>query len=374
MDVSHGFWNGKRVFITGHTGFKGAWLALWLQNLGADVTGYALPPPTDPSLFRLARVGDGMRLLQGDVRDLARLGAALAAHRPEVVVHMAAQPLVLPGYEDPVTTFSTNVLGTVNVLEGVRRCDSIRALVIVTSDKCYHNLDHHWSFRETDRLGGLDPYSSSKGCAEIATAAFRHSYFAGTASAAARRAAAVATVRAGNVVGGGDWSPYRLVPDMMRALLAGHAITIRRPDAVRPWQHVLEPLRGYLGVAERLWRDGDACAEAWNFGPRAEDAWPVGRVVEKLVRLWGENADCIHDTQPRPAEAGLLRLDCSKARSRLGWEPVLSLDDALPWIVEWFKAYRARADMRALTLAQIERYEARARGVLRGAAASANGT
>lgn len=361
MEVSHAFWKGKRVFLTGHTGFKGGWLSLWLQQLGAEVTGYALPPGPGPSLFRLARVGEGMRSLEGDVRDAESLRTAVATQRPEIVIHLAAQPLVLPSYVDPVTTFATNVLGTVHVLEAVRRCDSVKVLVTVTSDKCYHNVDEDRSFRETDPMGGLDPYSSSKGCAELATAAFRHSFFGSSASAPAGTARAVASVRAGNVVGGGDWSPYRLVPDMMRALLAGRPIVVRRADAVRPWQHVLEPLSGYLKLVERLWEEGDACAEAWNFGPRPDDAWPVRRVVEQLVRLWGENAGWVEDTRVHPAEAGLLRLDCAKARTRLGWEPVLRLDAGLAWIVEWFKAYRTGADLRALTQAQIRRYEARAR-------------
>lgn len=371
MDVTHAFWNDKRVFITGHTGFKGGWLALWLQQLGAEVIGYALPPPTDPSLFRLARVAEGMRSLEGDVRDLERLSAALAGHAPDIVFHLAAQPLVLPSYADPVTTYATNVLGTVHVLEAVRRCPSVRVLVNVTSDKCYHNLDQDHSFRETDPMGGLDPYSSSKGCAELVTAAYRQSFFGRSASAPSRRPAAVASVRAGNVVGGGDWSPYRLVPDMMRALLARRPIVVRRAAAVRPWQHVLQPLSGYLGLAQALWQEGEAYAEAWNFGPHPGDAWPVRRVVEHLVRLWGENAGWVDDNRAHPAEAGLLRLDCAKARSRLGWDPVLPLAAALEWIVEWFKAYRAGEDLRALTQAQIRRYQAEARAHYRRPARSA---
>jgi CDP-glucose 4,6-dehydratase len=371
MDVSPAFWKGKRVFLTGHTGFKGGWLALWLQQLGAELTGYALAPPTEPSLFRLARVAAGMRSVQGDVRDRERLEAALGARRPEIVIHMAAQPLVLPSYVDPVTTYATNVLGTVHLLEAVRRCDSVRVLVNVTSDKCYHNLDHEHGFRETDPMGGVDPYSSSKGCAELVTAAYRHSFFGRGASAPARRRVAVASARAGNVVGGGDWSPYRLVPDMMRALLERRPIVVRRASAVRPWQHVLQPLSGYLKLAERLWEEGEAYAEAWNFGPEPQDAWPVRRVVEHLVRLWGENAGWVDDKRVHPAEAGLLRLDCAKARARLGWRPALPLDTALAWIVEWFKAYRAGEDLRALTQAQIRRYEARVRAAHAGAGASA---
>lgn len=358
MDVSSDFWRGKKVFVTGHTGFKGGWLALWLQRLGADVIGYALPPPTAPSLFRLGRVDEHMLSLEGDVRDAAQLQAALARHRPDIVMHLAALPLVLPSYADPVATFTTNTMGTVNVLEAVRGCDSVKVLVNVTSDKCYQNHDHDHSFRETDPMGGLDPYSASKGCAELVTAAYRHSFF-GDGAAPGKHPAAVATVRAGNVVGGGDWSPYRIVPDVMRALLERRPVTVRHPEAVRPWQHVLEPLSGYLTLAERLWRDRAAYAEAWNFGPPRQDAWPVAQLIDRLVALWGENIPWQRDPQAHPAEAALLRLDCTKAEHRLGWAPVLPLATTLQWIVEWFKAYRANADMRAVTEAQIDRYQKR---------------
>lgn len=357
MEVSPEFWNGKKVFVTGHTGFKGSWIALWLQKLGADVIGYSLPPPTEPSLFRLARVSGRMRSVEGDIRDSQRLRATVAAHRPDIVIHMAALPLVLPSYADPAATFSTNTMGTVNVLEAVRHCDSVRVLVNVTSDKCYQNHDQNQSFRETDPMGGLDPYSASKGCAELVTAAYRHSFFGNAASAPAKRVAAVATVRAGNVVGGGDWSPYRVVPDVMRALLQRRPITIRRPGAIRPWQHVLEPLCGYLLLAERLWEDDVAYAEAWNFGPPEDDAWPVSRLVDELGRLWGENVPRRRDAYSHPAEAAFLRLDCSKAKARLGWAPALRLATALEWIVDWYQAYRAGDDMRPVTEAQIEHHQ-----------------
>lgn len=357
MDISSSFWHRKKVFVTGHTGFKGGWISLWLQKLGAEVIGYALPPPTEPNLFQVARVGDGMLSVEGDVRDAGRLSAALRKYRPDIIIHMAAQPLVLPSYIDPVTTFATNVMGTVHMLEAARRSASVRAVVSVTSDKCYQNHDHDYSFRETDPMGGHDPYSTSKGCAELVVAGYRASFFGRSALAQRQPTAAVASVRAGNVVGGGDWSPYRLVPDVMRALLENQPITVRRPDFVRPWQHVLEPLSGYLTVAERLWCEGATHAEPWNFGPEKEDAWPVAQVVERLVRLWGEDRRWVRDARAHPTEAALLRLDCTKARSRLGWAPALRLEASLGWIVEWFKAYRAGDDMRAVTEGQIERYQ-----------------
>lgn len=354
MEVSASFWKGKKVFLTGHTGFKGGWLSLWLQRLGAHVTGYALAPATDPNLFTVARVADGMSSLEGDVRDADQLRRALRNCRPDIVFHLAAQPLVIPSYADPANTFATNVMGTVNMLEAVRGCDSVRVLVMVTSDKCYQNHDSEYSFRETDPMGGHDPYSSSKGAAELVTAGYRQSYF----SAKCQGQTAVASVRAGNVIGGGDWSSYRLVPDVMQALLQKKPIVVRRPDSIRPWQHVLEPLNGYLTVAERMWRNGRSFGEPWNFGPYYEDAWPVASVVDALVRLWGEQAQWERDANAYPAEAALLRLDWSKAKARLGWEPTLRLATTLEWIVEWFKAYRDGADMRATTEEQIARHQA----------------
>lgn len=353
--ISAAFWKHKKVLLTGHTGFKGGWLALWLQQLGADVVGYSLAPPTVPNLYERASVGKHLLSVTGDVRDAELLATVMSKHRPDIVIHMAAQSLVLPSYADPATTYTTNVIGTVNMFEAVRKCDSVRVVVNVTSDKCYENRGDGRNFRETDPMGGFDPYSSSKACAELVTAAYRHSFF--TRSDADVRALAVATARAGNVIGGGDWSVYRLVPDIMRAFLENHSATIRNPDSTRPWQHVLEPLSGYLTVAERMWHDGASYSGAWNFGPDDDDSWPVSRVADELARLWGNNATWKRDAEPRAAEAVLLNLDCSKAKSKLGWSPRLRLPTALAWTVEWYKNYSSGADMRALTEAQINSYQ-----------------
>jgi CDP-glucose 4,6-dehydratase len=345
------FWKNRRVLLTGHTGFKGAWLALWLQELGAEVTGFALPePPTRPSMYEVARVGEGMRSIAGDVRDPSSLSSAVAAARPEVVVHMAAQSLVLRSYRDPVDTYGTNVMGTVNLLEAVRAHDGVRAAVVVTSDKCYENRETHRAYAEADPMGGRDPYSSSKGCAELVTTAYRNSFFGSS------DAPAVASARAGNVVGGGDFSEDRLVPDLMRAFLERRAARVRRPDAVRPWQHVLEPLRGYLLLCERLVHEGAAFAEGWNFGPSDEDTVQVRTVVERLLRYWpGSSVELAADVGG-PHEAGLLRLDCSKARLRLGWEPRWDLDRCLKETAAWFKAMQSGDDLRSLSLGQLRDY------------------
>lgn len=347
--VNPGFWNGRRVLLTGHTGFKGSWLALWLQSLGARVTGYSLPPPTRPSLFDLAGMGQGMTSVEGDVRDLAGVEAAVRQARPEVVIHMAAQSLVRASYQDPVETFSTNVMGTVHLLEAVRRAEGVRVVLVVTSDKCYENREWVWPYRESDPMGGHDPYSASKGCAELATAAWRRSWFADG------EGARIASVRAGNVIGGGDWAADRLVPDLLRAAAQGRPLLVRRPRAVRPWQHVLEPLHGYLLLAQRLW-DDPACAGAWNFSPDAGDTRPVAWVVERLAELLG--VEWRLDDRAHPHEAHSLRLDSSRAREGLGWRPLLPLEQALRWIVEWERAHRAGADLRAATQAQISAYQA----------------
>ena len=345
------FWRGKRVLVTGHTGFKGAWLSLWLRRLGAVLTGYALPPPTDPSLFQLARVSEGLTSVTGDVRDLEHLTNVLRAARPEVVFHLAAQALVRPSYDDPVGTFSTNVLGTVNILEAVRQVDGIRVVVNVTSDKCYENRGERRGLREEDPLGGHDPYSSSKACAEIVTASYRRSFFG--ASKAGTEPVAVASARAGNVIGGGDWAVDRLVPDCMRALMAGRPIRIRNPDAVRPWQFVLEPLGGYLRLAERLWSGGQEYAGAWNFGPAERDAAPVRRIADRMVEHWANGTSWVQEPGEHPHEAPYLRLDCAKARDRLGWSPRTDLDQALAWVVRWYTDYRSGRDMRDATIEQI---------------------
>jgi len=359
MVIDRSKWAGRRVFITGHTGFKGSWLALWLQSLGADVLGYSLAPPTTSNMFESAAVGSGMRTAFGDIRDLGKLSDAMAAFRPEAVFHLAAQSLVRQSYADPVGTYSTNVMGTVHLLEAVRSAGSVRAVVVVTSDKCYENNEWEWGYRETDPLGGYDPYSNSKGCTELVTSAYRRSFL--SASAAEQRDIAVGSARAGNVVGGGDWAADRLVPDFIRAMSEGELFQIRNPAAQRPWQHVLDPLNGYLMLAEALLgASGARFATGWNFGPRDDDALTVGALVQKLVRLWGEGATCSSETSPQPHEATYLKLDCSRARSSLGWRPCLDIDSALRWSVEWYKASRAGASMREMTLMQIDRFSTEA--------------
>jgi CDP-glucose 4,6-dehydratase len=355
LSVDPVFWRGRRVFLTGHTGFKGSWLSLWLQQLGAELTGYALEPPTAPSLFEIAGVAVGMRSVIGDVRDPARLRDALAAARPEVVVHMAAQPLVLHSYAHPVETYSVNLMGLVHLLEAVRATPGVRAVVNVTSDKCYENREWPWGYRETEAMGGYDPYSSSKGCAELVTAAYRSSYF--HPDRHGEHGVALASARAGNVIGGGDWAAARLIPDMLRAIADGRPVKIRNPSAIRPWQHVLEPLSAYLVLAQRLHQGGCAYAQGWNFGPADTDARPVGWIVERLTQRWGDGAAWVQDATPSAHEAHYLRLDCAKARSELGWQPRWDLSQAIDRIVEWHKACARGDDMHALTLAQIDSYQ-----------------
>ncbi len=346
------FWNGRRVLITGHTGFKGSWLTLWLARAGAEVTGFALAPPSQPSLFELARLDQLCHSLHGDVRDPSALAQAFASSRPEIVLHLAAQALVRPSYEDPVTTFDTNVMGTVQVLDRVRRATSVRSVVVVTSDKCYDNREWLWPYREDEPMGGHDPYSSSKGCAELVTAAYRRSFLAGA------DAPAVASARAGNVIGGGDWGRDRLIPDLMRATAAGRSTEIRSPAAIRPWQHVLEPLAGYLRLAERLaGDDGASFAEGWNFGPALHDSRTVGWVLQRLADHWGPGLTWQHQGGEQPHEAHTLRLDASKAHTLLGWRPRLALDDALAWVAEWYRQQTAGDDARQLCAAQIDRYQ-----------------
>lgn len=348
------FWRGKRVLVTGHTGFKGSWLCLWLQELGADVIGYALTPPTTPSLFDMAHVGTGMTSLIADVRDGEKLRAAVAGHRPEIIIHMAAQPLVRLSYDEPVATYATNVMGTVHLLEAVRQVGGVRAVVNVTTDKCYENREWVWGYRENEPMGGFDPYSNSKGCAELVTAAYRSSFF--PTARYAEHGTAVASARAGNVIGGGDWAKDRLVPDIMNAFMAGRAVDIRNPHAIRPWQHVLEPLHGYLLLAEKLWAEGPAFAEAWNFGPHEADAQPVQWIVERLAKTWGPGARWTLDQGAHPHEATYLKLDCSKARARLGWHPQWSIGRALDEIVSWYQSLGQGQDMAAITRAQIRAY------------------
>jgi CDP-glucose 4,6-dehydratase len=344
------FWQSKRVLLTGHTGFKGAWLALWLQRLGATVRGFALPPDTAPSLCDAANVEHACDSVRGDIRNSAGLRDALVQFAPDIVLHLAAQALVRRGYDQPAATFATNVMGTVHLLDAATAAPSVRAIVVVTSDKCYENREWPWPYRETDTLGGHDPYSASKACAELVAAAWRRSY----------PGPAIATVRAGNVIGGGDWAEGRLVPDCVRALGADAPVPIRHPDAVRPWQHVLEPLCGYLLLAEHLWRDPLGAAEAWNFGPAAEDARPVRDVADLVCRHWGQGARWLQTGTQHPHEAWSLTVDAAKARARLGWQPRLGLAEALEWTVRWYKQHAAGAPAQRLVARDIDAYEARA--------------
>ena len=347
-------WRGRRVLVTGHTGFKGAWLSLWLQRQGAEVHGYALEPPGIPNLFEVAQVARGMTDHRGDIRDSDRLHKVIRRCRPEVVFHLAAQSLVRRGFQDPVETFATNVVGTATTLDACRHLPDVKAVVCVTSDKCYENREWIWGYRETDRLGGHDPYSSSKACAELVADAFRRSYGGdGTLRAG------VASARAGNVIGGGDWGDDRLVPDLVRAATAKMPATIRNPRSVRPWQHVLEPLAGYLALADALAKAPDAHASAWNFGPRQDATREVGDVVAFFSRQWSGRLQWSVDTAEHPHEAGRLALDSTKAMHALGWHPVLDIDDALALTASWYEAYWEAADMRSVTEAQIAGYEAR---------------
>lgn len=348
--MSPSFWQGRRVLLTGHTGFKGAWLALWLQQLGAQVTGYARAPATRPNLYGLAQVADGMTSIFGDVRDTAALSSALKAAQPEIVIHMAAQALVRYGYENPVETYATNVMGTVNLFEAVRTCSSVRSIVCVTSDKCYDNKEWLWGYRENEALGGYDPYSSSKAAAELVTSAYRDSYLRD-------QGVGVASARAGNVIGGGDWAADRLVPDVLQAFAEGRPAFIRNPDAIRPWQHVLEPLSGYLSLAEHLCEKPSEFAGAWNFGPYDADAKSVRNVVEKLAAAWGGGAKWHLDIQRQPHEAHHLKLDISKAGAKLNWRPRWTLEHALDQTAYWYRHYAPDNQARELTLVQITAYQ-----------------
>lgn len=350
MSVSADFWRGKRVFLTGHTGFKGSWLSLWLQSLGAELQGLALAPPTTPNLFTEAGIGQGMASAIGDIRDYETVRAAMAAFKPEIVIHMAAQPLVRLSYSEPVATYATNLMGTVHVLEAARSVGSVRAIVNVTTDKCYENKEWAWGYREDEPMGGYDPYSNSKGCSELVTSAYRRSFFQNSP-------VALASGRAGNVIGGGDWAADRLVPDILRAFEHGQPVVIRNPHATRPWQHVLEPLSGYLTLAQRLYADGgQAYAEGWNFGPHDDDARPVQWIVEHMVESWGRRASWQLDGGEHPHEANYLKLDISKAKARLGWRPRWELATALSHITTWHQAWLAKHDVQQLCLQQIQQY------------------
>jgi len=358
LGVDRDFWCGRRVLITGHTGFKGGWLSLWLQDMGAEVHGFALAPAATPNLFDVARVREGMSHILGDLRELETVMSAVRRARPEIVLHLAAQPLVRESYTDPISTFATNVLGTVHILEAARRLNqewhkqrlpTVRAALIVTSDKCYADKAWLWPYREIDELGGHDPYSSSKACAEIVTAAYRKSF-----SASLGHGLLVASARAGNVIGGGDWAQDRLVPDAIRAFARGEILQVRSPSAVRPWQHVLEPLEGYLMLVQRLFEQGADYADAWNFGPDQDSERPVTHLVELMANIWGEDAKWEIDSRAQPHEAGFLTLDSTKARRQLDWRPRLSLQQAIELTMEWYlAAHEGAKNLRELTLRQI---------------------
>lgn len=347
--VDPSFWRGKRVLLTGHTGFKGSWLSVWLQSMGAELQGLALDPPTKPSLFNEADVAANMRSAIGDIRDYQFVSSVVLAFKPEIVIHMAAQPLVRYSYKNPIETYATNVMGTVHLLEAIRQVNSVKAVVNVTTDKCYENKEWVWGYREDEPMGGFDPYSSSKGCSELVTAAYRRSYFENSG-------VGLASARAGNVIGGGDWAEDRLVPDILRAFEVGNPVIIRNPNSIRPWQYVLEPLSGYLILAQKLWSNPASYAQGWNFGPRDEDAKSVEWIVRNLADRWEGSAAWSVDAGEHPHEAGFLKLDISKASALLGWEPRWSLDIALQKIVDWGASVRAKDKPALACLEQIQSY------------------
>jgi len=343
------FWQSRRVFITGHTGFKGSWLCLWLSQLGATVKGYALEPPTTPSLYEEARVGELIESEIGDIRDLEQLQKSLYDFKPDIVIHMAAQPLVRYSYTAPLETYAVNVLGTANVLESALSCESVRSVVSVTTDKCYENKEWHWAYREYEPMGGHDPYSSSKGCAELVTASYRRSFYSS-------KGKGLASARAGNVVGGGDWALDRLIPDILRAFEKNESVVIRSPNAVRPWQHVLEPLSGYLALAQRLFENPDDFAEGWNFGPNEEDVKPVSWILNRMVDAWPESSWTLDQATNNPHEANYLKLDVSKAKSKLNWHPTWDLKHTLENIVKWHRAWLSGDDMQAFSINEINEF------------------
>ena len=347
--INRTFWRGKRVLVTGYTGFKGSWLCIWLQSLQAEVFGFALAPRTTPALYNEARVGEGMTGMLGDVRDYETMLRVMHQAKPEIVIHMAAQPLVRYSYQEPIETYATNVMGTVHVLEAARQVGTVRAVINVTTDKCYENKEWIWGYREDEPMGGCDPYSSSKACSELVTSAYRQSFYNNAGIS-------LATVRAGNVIGGGDWAEDRLIPDTLRSFEKKQPVVIRYPHAVRPWQHVLVPLSGYLQLAERLYQRGKTYSGPWNFGPDDSDARTVEWVVSRLITEWGEGNSWKKDADNQPHEVSNLRLDISKARIQLGWSPRWSLEQALENIVYWHKCWINKEDMRKHCLEQITSY------------------
>ena len=348
--VNPNFWKGKRVFLTGHTGFKGSWLSLWLQLMGAEVKGFSLTPPTTPSLFAEANVAQQMQSEIGDIRDFSKLSESIRSFNPDVLLHLAAQPLVRLSYKEPIETYSTNVMGTVNVLEASRYASHLKAIVVITTDKCYENREWEWGYRENEPMGGHDPYSNSKGCAELVVSAYRRSFFH------TNDTAAVASARAGNVIGGGDWAEDRLIPDILRAFEKQQPVIIRNPLSTRPWQHVLEPLSGYLVLAQQLYNQGKTFAEGWNFGPKDDDCQPVQWILDKMVHFWGEGAHYQIDNSEQPHEANFLKLDCSKAASRLKWHPQWRLEQTLEQIIQWHRAWLQGEEMQTHCLREIKEY------------------
>ena len=348
--VDSTFWKGKKVYLTGHTGFKGSWLSIWLQNMGVLVKGYSLDVNTKPALFLQANVASEMESEIGDIRNLEQLTKSMVSFNPDVLIHMAAQPLVRLSYQKPIDTYTTNVIGTVNVLEAARKCSNLKAIVSVTTDKCYENKEWEWGYRENEPMGGNDPYSSSKGCAELVTSAYRRSFFSSCDTAS------LASARAGNVIGGGDWAEDRLIPDILRAFEKSEPVVIRNPLSTRPWQHVLEPLSGYLILAEALYVHGDDFAEGWNFGPKDEGCKNVEWILDKMVAQWGEGANWELDKNNNPHEAGFLKLDCSKSANRLKWQPKWELQETLELIINWHHNYLNGKDIKVECLKEIKKY------------------
>lgn len=348
------FWENRKVFITGHTGFKGSWLCLWLSLMGSKIVGYSLRPPTKPSLFEICRIKDFVKSINADVRDVKRLLKELREFNPEIVVHMAAQSLVRVSYREPLETYSTNIMGTVNLFEAIRKCKNVRAVINVTTDKCYENREWIWPYRENEPMGGYDPYSNSKACSELVTSSYINSFF--NPQEYRSHKVAIATARSGNVIGGGDWAPDRLIPDCIKSLLKKEIILIRNPQAIRPWQHVLEPLGGYLILAQKLYEQGPSFGGAWNFGPEDGDAKSVEWLVKKICALWGDGAKYRIDKKRHPHEAHYLKLDCSKAKHFLNWQPKWNIEKAVEKVVEWVKAYQKGGDMKKICISQIREY------------------
>lgn len=353
--MNYNFWKDKKVFVTGHTGFKGSWLSLWLQQCGSEVSGYSLDPPTKPSLFELADVASGMNSNIADIRNYEELQTAILKFDPEIIFHMAAQPLVRLSYEEPLETYSTNVMGTANLLNAARGCTNLKSILVITTDKCYQNNEWYWGYRETDRLGGYDPYSNSKACCELVVSSFRDSFF--NERKYDEHGVAIASVRAGNVIGGGDWAADRIIPDAIKSFLKDENLLVRSPEAIRPWQHVLEPLRGYLTLAQELFENGIEKAGAYNFGPDESDAKPVSWIMDQLCDVWQGGASWYTESFEQPHETNYLKLDCTKSKTELGWLPTWNLDRALLEISNWYKSYRNNEDMRHVTLKQIESYQ-----------------